>query len=345
MAMMTVSNAGWHLAFKRVPESLAAYLPLGALGMLGLLGGLPRLYHWTHPEAILHDTLLQAKAPYLNAGFFTARMIGVLSVWVILGMLMARSFRRDNAPGSIHSRRSTTLSAIFLLVFPFSFSMAVIDWIMSLEPHWSSSIFGLYNIVGLLSAAVAAVSIVVILLRCRGALPYVNEGHLHDLGKLLFGFSTVWAYLWFCQYLLIWYTNLPEENTHYLARLSGSLSVLFFLNFLLSWTLPFVLLLRRNAKRSEKTLLAASILVLTGRWLDIHLLVAPAVLQSYLGITALDIALFLGLGGAFLFTIDRALKRAPLASAKGSPIAKRPHGQPVPVPANRVTAKESLYGS
>ncbi len=345
LAAMTVSNAGWHLPLKRVPESLAAYLPLGALASLALLAGIPWLYHWANPEAVAHDALLQAKAPYLNTGFFTMRTIGVLAAWVVFGMLMRHSFRRhDKAPGPRHSTRSVALSAVFLVVFPFSFSMAAIDWLMSLEPHWASTIFGLYNIAGTLSAAVAAISVVVILLRRRGGFPHIDESHFHDLGKLLFAFSTVWAYLWFCQYLLVWYSNLPEENTHYFTRLTGGIGVLFFLSFVLSWVVPFVLLLSRNGKQSEKTLLAASALVLTGRWLDIHLLVSPAVSQSYVGPTLLDLALLAGFAGAFLFAIDRALEKAPVIVPKESHV-KWPHGHAAPVSANPVPAKESLYGS
>ena len=229
------------------------------------------------------------------------------------------------------------------MVFPFSFSMAAIDWLMSLDPHWFSTIFGLYNIAGMFSAAVAAISVIVILLRRKEVFPYVDAGHLHDLGKLLFGFSTLWAYLWFSQYLLVWYSNLPEENTHYAVRMTGGITVLFFLNFLLSWVLPFALLLGRNGKRSEKTLLAASVLVLAGRWLDLHLLVAPAVSETYQGATLLDFALFLGFSGAFLFIIDRALEKTPLFSPKDAHIVKRPHGQAVR--SNPVAAKESIYGS
>ena len=342
IAMMAVANAGWHRALKRVPESLAAYLPIGGLATLCLLRGVPWLYSWAQPEAA-RDTLLRAQSPYLNIGFFAARMVGVLVIWILLGTLMrSTSISDDKQSRRGHSRRNVVLSAVFLAVFPFSFSMAAIDWLMSLQPHWSSSIFGLYNIAGLLSAAVGAISVVVIMLRRRGALPNVSDDHLHDLGKLLFGFSTVWAYLWFSQYLLVWYTNLPEENAYYVARLTGSVSVLFFLNFLLGWTLPFALLLRRSAKRSERTLLAASTLVLAGRWLDIHILAAPAVAPVYHGISVIDIALLLAFGGLFLFTIDRALAKAPAAVLPDVHI-ERPQAQPVRLPAN--PAKESLYES
>ena len=333
LSMMSVANARWHLAFKRVPESMAAYLPVGALSIVALLGGMPWLYHWALPGAALHDPSLEARASYLNTNFFAARMFGILLIWVTFGLLMRRfSNRKKNPSIPAGARQNVALSALFLLVFPFSISLACIDWIMSLDPHWSSSIFGLYNIAGLLSAAVAAVSVLVIALRRRGGLPNVGKDQLHDLGKLLFGFSTVWAYLWFSQYLLVWYTNLPEENTHYVSRMSGGISILFFLNFLLSWVLPFVLLLSRDAKRSEKTLMAAAILVLTGRWLDIHLLVAPAVYAAYPAITVLDVALFVAFGAAFLFTIDRALAKA--HAIHKDALDEQPQVSPFPIAVN-----------
>ncbi len=265
----------------------------------------------------------------------------MLLIWVAIGMLMRRSSdSQDKAPGPRHSPQSVVLSGLFLVVFPFSFSVVAIDWLMSLDPHWSSTIFGLYNIIGMFSASVAAISVVVVLLRRKEVFPHIDGDHLHDLGKLLFGFSTVWAYLWFSQYLLVWYSNIPEENTHYVSRLTGGIAVLFFLNFLLGWVIPFVLLLGRNGKRSEKTLLTASIVVLTGRWLDLHLLVAPAVSETYRGITLLDFALFIGFAGAFLFVIDRALEKAPLLTPKDAH-HKRTHGKAV----RAVAAKETLYGS
>lgn len=323
LAIMYVSNAGWHTVFKRVPEALTACLPASALSMLAVLAGARWLYPWAHADAVLHDELLSAKAPYLNTDFFAVRMVGVLALWLFFALMTRRySLRQDRDADIKYTRRNVVLSAIFLALFPFSFSMASIDWLMSLEPHWASTMIGLYHIAGLLSAAVAAVSIVAILLRRRGALPQITETHLHDLGKLLFGFSTVWAYLWFSQYLLIWYTNFPEETTHYLTRLQGGGSFLFFLNVVLNWAVPFVVLLRESAKRSERILLPVSAVVLAGRWLDIHLQVVPAVvpnrLQGPVGIGILDVALLLGFGAAFLFTTDRALRKAPLV-AEGDP--------------------------
>lgn len=323
LAIMYVSNAGWHTVFKRVPEALTAYLPASALSMLAVLAGIPWLYPWAHADAVLHDELLAAKAPYLNTGFFAVRMVGVLALWVFFALMMRRySLRQDTDADIKYTKRNVVLSAIFLALFPFSFSMASIDWLMSLEPDWASTIVGLYHIAGLLSATVAAVSIVVILLRRRGALPQIREAHLHDLGKLLFGASTVWAYLWFSQYLLIWYTNFPEETAHYLARLQGSILFLFFLNVVLNWVLPFIVLLPRRAKRSERILLRVSAVVLAGHWLDIHLQVVPAVvpvsLQGPVGIGILDVALLVGFGAAFLLTTDRALRGAPLV-AEGDP--------------------------
>lgn len=323
LAIMYVSNAGWHTVFKRVPEALTACLPVSALSMLAVLAGVRWLYPWAHADAALHDEALAAKAPYLNTGFFAARMVGVLALWVFFALMMRRSSLRQDRDADVkHTRRNVVLSAVFLALFPFSFSMASIDWLMSLEPHWASTIVGLYHIAGLLSAAVAAVLVVVVLLRRRGTLHGITETHLHDLGKLLFGFSTLWAYLWFSQYLLIWYTNLPEETTHYLARLQGSTSFLFVLNVVLNWVIPFVVLLGRPAKRSERILLWVSVVVLAGRWLDIHLQVVPAVVpvsgQGPVGIGVLDVLLLLGLGAAFLLVTDRALRKAPLL-AQGDP--------------------------
>ncbi len=325
LAIMYVSNAGWYTVVKRVPEALSACLPVSALSMLAVLAGMRWLYPWTREGGLDHGEGVAAKAAYLNTTFFTGRMVGVLLLWVLFALLTRRySLRQDTDADVKYTKRNVVLSAILLVLFPFSFSMASIDWLMSLDPHWTSTIFGLYHISGLLSAAVAAISIVAILLRRRGALPGLADTHLHDLGKLLFGFSTMWAYLWFSQYLLIWYTNLPEETAYYFTRLQAgaSFQVLFFLNVVLNWVLPFIVLLPQPAKRSERTLLWTSLVVLAGRWLDIHLQVVPAVvpqqLRSPVGIGLLDVAILLGFAATFLLAADRALGRAPLL-AQGDP--------------------------
>ncbi len=310
LALHSVANAGWHTALKRVPEALTGLLVLSAISFVLLLPASPLLFSWMHAA---HDPLVHAKAAYLNFPFFSLRTVGAFALWLFFAFVLVRRSRQQDADGRLeHTRAAVGWSAAFLPVGALTYSLFCTDWLMSLEPHWFSTIFGMYNIGGMLVASVAAITVVTVLLRRAGHLSAVTEAHLHDLGKLLFGFSTLWAYLWVSQFLLIWYANLPEETSHYLARMDGGWSLLFWANVVLGWALPFSMLLPRRGKRSPTNLLWAAGFLLGGRWLDLYLLAAPPSQPVHTGIGLVDVLVLLGfLAGAGLI-IARGLARAPL---------------------------------
>jgi hypothetical protein len=309
LALLHVTNAGWGVVVKRVAEGFAGYLPVGAASMLAVLAGARSLYRWTEGA----DPELHAKAAYLNLPAFTIRMVVALGLWVAFARLLRRSSLAQDGDGSPrHTRRSVAVSAVFLLVFAYSFSMASFDWMMSLEPHWASTVFAFYNMAGLLTGGLAALTVAVIVLRRTGLLPEVGAAHLHDLGKLVFGMSTFWAYLWISQYLLIWYANIPEETAWYLARTGNGWAFLFYANLVLSWGLPFLMLLPRAAKRSESQLLRVAGILLLGRFVDLYLMVAPAAEPEHRGIGVLEVATFAGFAALFVLVVVQELRRAPL---------------------------------
>lgn len=309
LAIANVSKAGWHTAFKRVPEAMAACLPLPALAIVIALAGLT-----TRMDHAAADHV----AAYLEPSFLLGRAAAFLVLWIVFAVLLRRNSIRQDADGDPrHSARNVTLSAAFLVLFLLTFSVASMDWLMSLTPHWASTIFGLYNIAGLLAGSVAAIAIAVVRLRSDGRLPATNGNDVHDLGKLLFGFVTLWAYLWFSQYLLIWYANLPEETSFYLTtQASPGGTVLLWVNVVVNWLVPFSILLARDPKRSSTTLVGTSLLVLVGRWLDTHLLVVPAVGSGLLATVALEVAAMVGLGAACVLLFGRLLAAAPLVAAR-----------------------------
>jgi len=319
LALMYVANAGWATVLKRIPEAFTTYLPWGAGSMLVLLAGLPAVYLWARPEAMGADPLLRAKAAFLNGPAFGVRMGVLLAVWIAFAWrLRVNSLRQDEATSAAPTRRNVAVSAVFLILFGITFCLASFDWLMSLEPRWFSTIYGLYNVAGLLSSSVAALGVAVVLMKRSGQMPEINESHLHDLGKLMFGFATLWAYLWLSQFLLIWYANIPEETVYFRARLQGGWAVPFYANLVINWALPFLLLLPRPAKRNGSHLLRVAALMLVGRWLDLHLMIGPGNRPSDPGLAFWDVAGFVGLGSLFVGCVARAVASTPRVS-RGDP--------------------------
>ena len=278
VAFSFVTKAGWSVAIRRVPECFARTLPLGALLTVGALLLAPWLYEWTHPEVVARDAILQSKAAWLNLGFFWVRALLCLGVWFVFARaLLGTSAGQDLDGDARATGRGVALSAGFLAAFALTFSVASFDWLMSLEPHWFSTMYAVYNFSGLFVSALSALLVVAILLRRLGPLDGVlRPDHVHDLARLLFGFTTFWAYIWFCQFMLIWYANLPEETVWLTARGTGGWRVLTLANLAVNWLIPFLVLLPRPAKRSESVVLKVAALLLLGRWLDLYLLVVPA---------------------------------------------------------------------
>jgi hypothetical protein len=279
VAIQAAVSARWWLPTGRVPLALARTLPVPAAALaLCFLFGLQALYPWARPGAIEASHLLQQKAAWLNEPLFLARALVVLVVWFsLIGALDRRfaSFTRD--PSAANGSRLGRAGVGFLVVYAVTNAVAAWDWGMSLEPEWFSTMYAVYVFAGTFLGGIAAVALLTMLLERAGvAGTRLAPDARHDLGKLLFGFATFWAYIWFCQYMLIWYANLPEETGHYAARLAGGWSMLFYLNPILSWVVPFVVLLAAGTKRHAPTLAPVAIVVLLGRWLDCYLLVAPS---------------------------------------------------------------------
>lgn len=313
LAMNYVLAAGWWAALRRIPEALASTLPWMAVPMLLIYFGRHELYHWTHADAVAHDPVLADKSAFLNTPFFFGRMVVILAVWTLFALALRRwSLAEDDAAEGSPRPLMVRFSAVFVMVFAVTFSLASFDWLMSLEPHWFSTIFAVYQFAGLFLSAVAAITLGVLALRR----PLHRAGvwrpeHLHDLGKLMFAFSTFWAYIWLSQYLLIWYSHLPEEVTHYVARTQGGFKVLFFAVLFMNWVIPFLVLLPQTTKRRPAVLATVACLILVGRWLDLYVHVAPVLSEEpRIGLT--EVSLFVGFAGVFVFLVHRGLAAAAL---------------------------------
>ncbi len=271
LALQNLCQARWSRSFEFVPRLLSGLLPWALVILIPVLTlGLPTLYKWSHTDSGQHPGHGAAhgfKAMWLSPVFFWSRAAVYLVVWV----LFARAFARQRSSAS---RRPTRLAAAFMVIFAVTCVASSFDWIMSIDEHWFSTIFGVYNFAGMFVSTLAAITLILIV-RGKAQHSAVRPDQLHDLGRLLFGFSCFWAYLWFSQYMLIWYSNLPEETGYYALRHSGIWRPISFLNVVCNWGVPFVALLSGSAKRNPETMFAVCIVLLIGRAVDLTFMVLP----------------------------------------------------------------------
>ncbi|MCA9969088.1 MAG: hypothetical protein KC425_02680 [Anaerolineales bacterium] len=310
-----VTGGRWGFPLRRVLEAGAATVPLLALLFVPLLFGLPDLYAWARPAAVAADPLLQHKRPFLNVPFFIARTAVYFLVWSGCAILLARWSRRQDAtadPGL--SARARRLSTAGLILYLFTASLAAVDWLMSLEPHWTSHVYGWLFIASQLFVALALALVPVVLLRRRPAFAELLDATtFDDLGNLLLAFLLMWLYLAFIQYLVIWQANLPEGVTWYLRRTAGGWQWLAAGVLALHAGVPFLLLILRGAlAHRARTLLLASACILLFHLGGVYWLVMPAFYPAAWRLHWLDAAAVLGIGGPWLALALRRLRGAPL---------------------------------
>ncbi len=324
-AIQHASQAGWPVVLFRVMEGITAYLPIG--GILIFVFFVMSSLHWNHlftwmdPEVVAHDELIQNKAGYLNVPFFLIR-----AAIYILGWTWYRQHSRkltlaqDNASDLSNYTKLFKRSAAFLVFFLVSESMMSWDWIMSLDPHWFSTLFGWYVFSSMIVSAITTIALISIYLKGKGYLEFVNDSHLHDLAKYMFGFSVFWSYLWFSQFMLIWYADIPEEVTYFVTRFSDY-KIPFLGMLALNFVFPLLVLMNSDYKRVPWFIVSTGIIILIGHYVDIFVMIMPATVgdQWFIGIPEISsVLLVLGL---FIYIVFSALSKAPLL-AKGSPFLK-----------------------
>ncbi len=322
VAVQYVAYAGWSVLIKRIPEALGYYLPIGgAVMLLVFLFGSHDIFHWTHeslydvnsPE---YDPIIAGKSGYLNTPFFLIRMVVFFALWILFfNWLRRNSINEDLQGGTSYYHKSIRISAMFLVVFGISSSVSAWDWVLSIDTHWFSTMFGWYVFASWFVSGLAATTLTVIILKQNGYLKMVNANHLHDLGKFVFAFSIFWTYIWFSQFMLIWYANMPEESIYFIDRLGGNggtFKWVFFTNLLVNFAFPFLVLMTRDAKRQMIMLKIVTIAILAGHWLDFYLMMMPGTLRSNAGIGFIEIGTALVFLGVFLLTFTKGLTKASL---------------------------------
>ena len=324
-AIQHASQAGWPVVLFRVMEGITAYLPVGGilLFVFFVLSSLHmnHLFVWMDADVVANDELLQNKAGYLNVPFFLLRAAIYMGGWIFYRQHARKlTLAQDNASDISNYTKLFKRSAAFLVFFLITESMMSWDWIMSLDPHWFSTLFGWYVFASMIVSAITTIALVTIYLKGKGYLPFVNDSHLHDLAKYMFGFSVFWTYLWFSQYMLIWYADIPEETTYFVARFNDY-KIPFLGMVGLNFLFPLLVLMNSDYKRVPWFVVTTGIVILVGHYLDIYVMIMPATVgdQWYTGISEISsVLLVLGL---FIYVVFNALTKAPLL-VKGNPFLK-----------------------
>ncbi len=304
-----ITGAMWSAPVRRVGESFTAYLPVAFVTFLILFFGMHSLYHWTHEDAVAKDMILQHKAGYLNIPFFFIRNIVFFAaiIW-LTRKLIGNSLLQDKTKDFALTARNKSWSPAFLILFAIGFTMNAFDSLMSLDPHWFSTMYGVYCFAGMFYSFLALITIVTIKLKRNGALAgIVNEYHLHDLGKFMFAFTIFWAYIAFSQFMLIWYANLPEETPFMILRMETNWFWISLFLLVGKFLTPFFFLLPRDAKRNEKRLLAVGSFMLIAQWIDLLWLIQPQFSKTGPQIGWMEIGTTLGFIGLFSLVVARFL--------------------------------------
>jgi hypothetical protein len=324
-AIQHASQAGWPVVLFRVMEAITGYLPVGGvlLFVFFVLSSLHlnHLFVWMDPEVVAHDELIQNKAGYLNVPFFLIRAAIYITGWIVYRQYARKlTLAQDNASDLKNYYKLFKSSAAFLVFFLVTESMMSWDWIMSLDPHWFSTLFGWYIFASMIVSAITTIALVSIYLKGKGYLEFVNNSHLHDLAKFMFGFSVFWTYLWFSQFMLIWYANIPEEVTYFATRFNDY-KIPFLGMLVLNFLFPLLVLMNSDYKRVPWFIVATGIVILVGHYVDIYVMIMPATVgdQWFIGIS--EISSVLLVLGIFIYVVFTTLTKAPLL-AKGNPFIK-----------------------
>ncbi len=336
-AVQYVAQAGWSASVLRVPQAFAKTLPYAGIILLviicaglfithtgpneeGTSTTLPYLYKlWalkgvTTPGNENYDAVITAKSGYLNVPFFLIRLVIYLGCYSLLGRLLVKySNNEDELGGMLNYNKSFKVSVIFLVIFGFTVPLFAFDTIMSLEAHWFSTMFGWYNFAALWVGGLSVITLTLIFLRKNGYMQWVTEDHLHNLGQLIFGFSVFWTYLWFAQFLLTWYANIPEEAAYFYRRWEPQFKPWFWLNIIINFLTPLLVLMARDSKRKVSVLQVACIILICGHWLDYWQMIMPGTVgpQSSWAteIGPIEISIFVGFAGLFIFMMLTALSK------------------------------------
>ena len=328
-AIQQVAQSGWSPVLFRVMQGITAYLPVGSVifFVLLLLAGFHfnHLFPWLDPEVVAHDKIIQNKAGYLNFPFWIVRALVFLLGWNLYRYFSRKNcLAQDESNDNSFYKKNFNISAMFLVFFIVTESIMSWDWIMSLDPHWFSTLFGWYVFASFFVSGITTICMVTIYMKSKGYLEHVNSSHIHDLAKFMFGISVFWTYLWFSQFMLIWYANIPEEVTYFVTRIEDY-NLPFFGAIVMNFVFPILILINTDFKRITWVLVMAGVVILIGHYIDFFNMIMPATVgdQWFIGAAELgSVSFFLGL---FMLVVFTAMTKAPLLPKRNPYIEESKH--------------------
>lgn len=321
------SEASYAIVYKRVYEAISGYVPLGSILLILFLVlgyfGVHHIYHWMDPEVYKsesphYDKIIAGKAAYFNPIFFWGRIILFFAGYIYCTYLLRKRSLEEDLTGDIKLyKKNITTSAAFLVLFGFTSPILIWDVLMSIDTHWYTTLFAWYVFSGFWCTIMLVITLFSLYLKEKGHLQEMNDNHFHDLGKWIFALSFLWSYTFFCQYMLIWYANIPEEVTYYVARIDEfGYRPLFWIVFFINFSVPMLLLMSRDAKRNATYLMILSVVLILTHWLDLFMCIMPGSVAGQWGLGFFEIGLFIGFAGMFIFVVLNQLAKAPLLALK-----------------------------
>lgn len=329
-----VARAGWTVGLNRVFEAVGLFVIVPLIGLLIIvLAGVADVHHIWHwmQEGIMtpgtdnYDPIIAGKEGYLNDTFFIIRTVVYTAVWFgVMKLVRKNSLAEDLEGGTARYKKNFKLAAFFVVFYGVTSSTSAWDYIMSIDTHWFSTLFGWYTFVGMFVSALAVLNLLIVFLRFNGHLPWINENHQHDMAKFMFAFSIFWTYLWFSQFMLIWYADMPEEVTYYMQRF-GQYNTMFLIMVALNFIAPVLLVMSRDSKRVMGLVTLTASIVVVGHWMDHFIMIMPGSVGEYYGFGWAELGGFLLYAGLFILVVFRNLAKAPLLQKNHPMVGESKH--------------------
>jgi hypothetical protein len=333
LSFSAMAQAAWMQSFRRVPEAISTLVPVfGGITLMVLLyiifGHKHHIYHWLDAEAVAKDPILKGKTGFLNPTFFVIWTTLTISLWSLFGYRVRQlNNQADVAPmdaptAKAFNIQSMVRSGFFLVWFGLTVASTIPWlWMMSIDAHWYSTMYSWYTFASTFVAGMALIALWVVYLKNKGYLELTNNEHLHDIAKFMFAFSIFWTYLWFSQYMLIWYANIPEETVYFKHRVQGPYKAIFFLNLIINFLAPLLILMKRSAKRNYTLVALMAVVIIFGHWIDFYQMVMGSLMKEHVELGVLDFGILAFFVGVMIFFVAKALASKPLI-AKHHPFLK-----------------------